>query len=143
MTRIAHGIAPLSLAGSVALLTALPAIPATQSDPTADARPARSGMAATEGLDLAGDPPATDMVVGDRPYCADNKEIHGVLKADFNETPVDRQTHEGAHLWGSRQLGTWTLVAPRDDATSCIIASGIGYSSGRDVEDYYETAGLE
>lgn len=40
-------------------------------------------------------------------------------------------------------MGTWTLVAPRADETSCIIASGIGFDAERDVETYYRTAGLK
>ena len=37
---------------------------------------------------------------------------------------------------------TWTLVVPRKDDTSCIIASGIGYDTARNEDVYYQTAGL-
>ena len=49
---------------------------------------------------------------------------------------------QGTQLWGSDQLGTWTLVAPRDDQTSCIIASGIGFSDDRSTQAYFQVAGL-
>lgn len=142
MTRIANRTARLTMASSIALLTAMPALGASRAD-----RPVQ-GWTTTKGLDIpalpdrARDTPASDMAVGDRPYCAEDREIRHTLQQDFAEKPVDA-SHEDAELWGSEQMGTWTLVAPREDKTSCIIASGIGYHPAKDVEIYYRTAGLD
>lgn len=143
MFRIAQRTASLMMASSVALLIAAPAQSATRPDQPVQGWSAMDGVAAGALLKQAGQMPVSDMAVGDQPYCAGDSEIHATLKHDFNETRVDDGQHEGAELWGSDQMGTWTLVAPRTDATSCIIASGIGFTSGRDVELYYRTAGLK
>ena len=142
MTRTAHRIARLSMAGSVALLTAMPALAASRADQPVQGWSAMSGIDVPDLLDRAQDMPTSDMAVGDQPYCADDPEIHQTLHHDFAEKPVDA-SHEGTQLWGSDRLGTWTLVAPREDRTSCIIASGIGYDPEKDVEVYYRTAGLK
>lgn len=143
MTRIAQCTARLMMAGSVALLTAMPALAAARPDQPVQAWSALAGVPVPALLDRAGELPVTDMAIGDRPYCAPDAEITMVLEHDFNEAPVDDRTHSGTQLWGSDQLGTWTLVAPRADETSCIIASGIGFHPDRDVEIYYRTAGLK
>lgn len=129
------------LAGSVAMLLSLPAQSATRPDQPTQAWSAMAGVAIPALLRQAQDLPTSDMAIGDQPYCAQDTEIHHILQQDFSEKPVD-SAHQGTELWGSDQMGTWTLVAPRPDETSCIIASGIGYKSGTDVEVYYETAGL-
>lgn len=141
MSRTAHRIVKLFTAGSVMLLTAVPALSATRSDQPVQGWSAMAGVDIATLLDRAQDLPETDMAVGDQPYCADDPEIHRTLKSDFSETRVDA-SHQGTELWGSDQMGTWTLVAPRGDQTSCIIASGIGYDDQQDVEVYYQTAGL-
>lgn len=142
MFRIAQRTASLMMAGSVALLIAAPAQSATRPDQPIQGWSAMDGVAAGALLKQARRMPTSDMALVDQPYCAENAEIHATLKQDFNESRVDASQHEGAELWGSDQMGTWTLVAPREDATSCIIASGIGFTSARDVELYYRTAGL-
>lgn len=142
MTRTATRIARLTMAGSVALLTAMPAISATRPDQPVQGWSAMAGVPVQTLLEQAQDMPTSDMAVGDQPYCASDDEIHQTLQHDFEEQPVDRQHHAETELWGSDQLGTWTLVAPRDDQTSCIIASGIGFDTAQDVDVYYTTAGL-
>lgn len=142
MTRTATRIARLTMAGSVALLTAMPAISATRPDQPVQAWSAMAGVPVQTLLEQSQDMPISDMAVGDQPYCAADAEIHQTLQHDFNEQPVDSQHHAQTQLWGSDQLGTWTLVAPRDDQTSCIIASGIGFDTAQDVDVYYTTAGL-
>lgn len=142
MTRTAHRLARLGMVGSVALLTAMPALAATRPDQPVQAWSAIEGVPATALLERARDLPTSDMAVGDQPYCADNAEIHATLSGDFSEAPIDATQHPDAQLWGSDQMGTWTLVAPRSDDTSCIIASGIGFDADRDASIYYRTAGL-
>lgn len=145
MTRNFRRIARLGLAGSVALSMAVPALSLTRPDtaePQVQAWSAMRDVPAATLLDSAEDLPLSDMAVDDQPYCAENDEIQQTLSHDFAEKPVDQDSRAGAELWGSSQMGTWTLVAARADDTSCIIASGIGYRTGRDVEIYYVTAGL-
>jgi hypothetical protein len=143
MTRNANRLASSLMAGSVALLTALPALAAARADRPVEAWSALEGVPIPALLQQAQDLPVSDMAVGDQPYCAKDREIQQTLKHDFDEKPVDASQHAGTQLWGSQQMGTWTLVAPRPDDTSCIIASGIGYQDSRDVKVYYRTAGLK
>ncbi|GHG13434.1 MULTISPECIES: hypothetical protein [Paracoccus] len=142
MSRIATRIVRLGVAGSVAALMAMPAISATRPDQPVQAWPAMAGVDTATLLEQAQDLPTSDMAVGDQPYCAADAEIQQTLRHDFNETPVPGDGHAATELWASDQMGTWTLVAPRRDDTSCIIASGIGYDQARDVDVYYQTAGL-
>lgn len=142
MTRIALRIARFGLAGSVTALMAMPALSATRPDQPVQAWSAMAGVDTATLLEQAQDLPTSDMAVGDQPYCADNAEIRATLRHDFNEAPVPGDGHAATELWASEQMGTWTLVAPRRDDTSCIIASGIGYDQARDVDVYYRTAGL-
>lgn len=142
MTRIAIRIARFGMAGSVAALLAMPAVSATRPDQPVQAWPAMAGVDTATLLQQAEDLPVSDMAVGDQPYCAADSEIHQTLQQDFNETPVPGDGHAATELWASDQMGTWTLVVPRKDDTSCIIASGIGYDTARDVDVYYRTAGL-
>lgn len=142
MTRTAYRIARLGMAGGVALLMAMPAVSATRPDQPVQAWPAMAGVDTATLLEQARDLPTSDMAIGDQPYCATDTEIHQTLRTDFNEAPVPGDGHAATELWASGQMGTWTLVAPRQDDTSCIIASGIGYDTARDVDIYYQTAGL-
>jgi hypothetical protein len=143
MTRNAFRLARPLMAGSVALLMALPAYAAIRADRPVQAWSAMEGVSVPALLQQAQDLPISDMAIDDQPYCAEDAEIQQTLQHDFNEKPVDASQHAGTQLWGSQQMGTWTLVAPRADDTSCIIASGIGYQQGRDVKVYYRTAGLK
>lgn len=147
MTRIASRIARLGLAGSVVLSMAMPAVSATRPDQPVQAWPAMAGVPIEVLLERAQTLPVSDMAAGDQPYCAADAEIHQTLKHDFAESPVagagqDTTAQDTTELWASDQMGTWTLVAPRADGTSCIIASGIGYDAGRDTDVYFHTAGL-
>ncbi|MDM7459743.1 MAG: hypothetical protein P3W94_010450, partial [Paracoccus sp. (in: a-proteobacteria)] len=64
------------------------------------------------------------------------------LRHDFAEEVVLTAGAEGTEIWASELLGTWTVVAPRLDDTSCIVASGIGFSPRKDAEVYYSSLGL-
>ncbi|MBC9246285.1 hypothetical protein H4P12_06055 [Paracoccus sp. 11-3] len=143
MNRTANRIGRLGMAGSVALLVAMPAYSAIRSDQPVQGWSAMAGIDTASLLQQAQDMPTSDMAVGDQPYCATDSEIHQTLTQDFSENRVDAEQHAGTELWGSDQMGTWTLVAPRKDNTSCIIASGIGFDEQTSVEVYYTTAGLQ
>ena len=141
MTRTATRIARLAMVGSVTLLTAMPSLAATASNPI-------QGWSAMKDVDTATllrdvqTMPVSAEATEDQPYCAADAEIAATLEHDFNELPVDTANADGTKLWGSEQMGTWTLVAARDDQTSCIIASGIGFDDQADTQAYYEVAGL-
>lgn len=142
MTRPARRLARLILAGSIALLPVGSAFSATRSDRPMQGGSATQGTDAATPPDQARDMPETDMVAGDRPYCASPAEIAGTLKHDFEETRVDSDPAQGTELWGSALMGTWTLVAARG-GDDCIIASGTGYAPGREAVIHDRVAGAE
>lgn len=86
--------------------------------------------------------PLADLAGPDQPYCAAQAEISFTLAHDFDESRIEVDPHAGTVLWGSDSLGTWTMVAPRGDGTSCIIASGIGFDPDRDPARYFASVGL-
>ena len=96
-------------------------------------------------IEMAATLPAGDMAEGDTPYCDADPAIARTLSQDFGESLVEgtRIAGNDAQLWGSHVLGTWTLVLARPDATSCIVASGIGYRDSANPDIYYAKAGLE
>ncbi|MEE2861272.1 MAG: hypothetical protein VYB46_10740 [Pseudomonadota bacterium] len=140
MTCIANRIARLAMAGSVALLVTAPAHAATRLHQPIQVWSAMQGVEPAVLMEDIVDMPLSDMAIDDQPYCAADAEIAQTLDHDFGERRIDSDGE--TELWGSDQLGTWTLVAARDEATSCIIASGIGFDGGREAEVYYRTAGL-
>lgn len=142
MCRTTNRIARLTVIGSVALLLAAPSHAAVRSDQPVQSWPAMMGVDTPSLLQQAQDLPTSDMAIGEQPYCAHDSEIQQTLSQDFHEDRIDDKAHQGTELWGSDKLGTWTLVAPRSDNTSCIIASGIGFDKKRDIEVYYRNAGL-
>ncbi|WP_372803263.1 hypothetical protein [Paracoccus seriniphilus] len=138
MTRTARII----LAGSVALLTAMPALASRISDQPVQGWSAMGDSNAAQLLARIDSLPESDRAASDQPYCAPDSEIHRTLRHDFEEQPVESADGDMTRLWGSAQLGTWTVVVGRDDRTSCIIASGIGFDPAQDAEVYFQTAGL-
>lgn len=140
MTR-ADPIIRLGLAGAMALLSVTPVLSASPQQPV-EGWSAMEGITPAALLDQIDALPVSELAVDDQPYCASDDEIAATLRHDFAEQPIETAGAQGTELWGSDQLGTWTVVAPRDDDTSCIIASGIGYSDDRSAEAYYTVAGL-
>ena len=140
MTR-ADRITRLGCAGVVALLSVTPALSASPNQPV-------QGWSAMQGIEPAAllediqTMPVSEMAVDDQPYCADDAAIAATLEQDFAEHPVDYDRGARHAAVGSDQLGTWTLVATRADQTSCIIASGIGFSDDRSTQAYFQVAGL-
>ncbi|MFN3274767.1 MAG: hypothetical protein ACK41U_08850 [Paracoccus sp. (in: a-proteobacteria)] len=139
MTRTAPR---LGLAGSAALLLALPAMASNHTEQPVQSWSAMEGIEVATLLDQIDTLPVSDLAVDDQPYCASDAEIAQTLRHDFAEAPVLTAGLGGAELWASDVMGTWTLVAPRADETSCIIASGIGFEEELDANVYYSSAGL-
>lgn len=142
MTRTATRIARLAMVGSVTLLTAMPTLAATPADQPIQGWSAMQGTDTATLLRDVQSMPVSDLATEDQPYCASDAEIANTLEHDFNELPIDTENADGTKLWGSDQLGTWTLVAARQDQTSCIIASGIGFDDASSTQAYYDVAGL-
>lgn len=140
MTR-ADRITRLGIAGAVALLSVTPALSASPTQPI-------QGWSAMQGVTPAAlvvdirTMPVSEVATDDQPYCATDAEIAATLRQDFDEHPIELTGAQGTQLWGSDDLGTWTLVAPRDDQTSCIIASGIGFSDDHGAQAFFTVAGL-
>ncbi len=130
------------------------ALPTAQAGAVADARhqlgTAPRGWSAVEGSDAAtlashvDDYKAGDQAEPGEPYCDAAPTITETLSHDFGEALVS-DTKLGAdvtQLWGSDVMGTWTLVVARQDDLSCVIASGIGYTSGANPDLFFAQAGL-
>ena len=138
MTRIA----PTAL---LALALALPASAAITS--REDNLAAPRGWSAMAGMDphavaeMARSLPLSDQAAGDQPWCDHRAEVERTLTHDFGEEKIATAAR-GMVLWGSELMGTWTMVLDRADATSCVIASGIGYSDTTSPQVFFTQAGL-
>ncbi|CAM3153947.1 hypothetical protein SAMN04488021_10557 [Paracoccus aminovorans] len=129
----------------LALALAAPALAATQSREENLANPrgwsAVAGMDPREVREMARTLPLSANAGGDQPWCDRKAEIESTLRHDFDEQKV-ATGEEGTALWGSALMGTWTMVLERPDATSCVIASGIGFSEGANPRVFFTRAGL-
>lgn len=132
----------------LALLLALPgqaALSATQDREENLANP--RGWSAIAGMDpravreLARTLPLSETATEDQPWCDRKAALERTLRHDFGEAEVAAGS-EGTTLWGSEIMGTWTVVFERPDATSCVIASGIGFSDGANPALFFVKAGL-
>ena len=85
--------------------------------------------------------PVSQDATGDQPWCGRDAEVEAALRHDFGEAKVATNAADTA-LWGSELMGTWTMVLERPDATSCVIASGIGFSSDASPQAYFTRVGL-
>lgn len=129
-------------------------LPGEQAESSVDARhqlgTAPRGWSAVIGSDVSAllarghEFDAGTAAAADAPYCDADAAIARTLSHDFGEALVDDARIGGAvtQLWGSDLMGTWTLVMARPDNTSCVVASGIGFSSGENPGVYYTKAGL-
>lgn len=105
------------------------------------------GWSAVAGMDpravreMARTLPVSEDAAIDRPWCDRDAEIEAALRHEFAEEKIATNGRDTA-LWGSDLMGTWTVVLERPDATSCIIASGIGFQSGENPQSYFVTVGL-
>ncbi|WP_136648732.1 hypothetical protein [Paracoccus aeridis] len=131
----------LAATAAVAPVTAAhSAVEARGELPAVKAWSAVAGMSARQVVDLAGTLPTGSADAG-TPWCDASAQIHGALDAEFGETLVLAK-RDGLRLWGSDEMGTWTMVFERPDGSSCIVASGIGYQDGTDPSVIFRTAGL-
>lgn len=133
------------------LLAALIALPPMQGQAAVTTREENlanpRGWSAIAGMDpravrdMARGLPLSDQAMGDQPWCARDAEIETALQDDFDEQKIATNARDTA-LWGSEVMGTWTVVLQRDDATSCVIASGIGFSRAVNPQTYFTKVGL-
>ncbi|SEO29101.1 hypothetical protein SAMN04489859_106015 [Paracoccus alcaliphilus] len=142
MSINAKTLAATCVAAFTALAAASPALAVSRADQPVQSWSAMAGIPAATLLAEADQWPVSDMAMDDQPYCASDAEISQTLAHDFDETRIERDGANGTELWGSDLMGTWTVVAARNDGTSCIIASGIGFDDARDTDAYYVSAGL-
>lgn len=142
--RLACALAAALLAAPV-VVSAPEAIAATQGREANAANPrgwsAIAGMDPREVRQMAQTLPLSQNATGDQPWCDHDANIETALRHDFGETRV-AAGNQGTALWGSALMGTWTVVLERGDATSCVIASGIGYSDARNPGVFFTRAGL-
>ena len=103
-----------------------------------------AGLDTRAVMDRADSFAAGDLAAADAPYCDTAAMVGQTLAHDFGESLVDdsRVGSADTQLWGSDVMGTWTLVMARKDHTSCIVASGVGYSDATDPQVFYTKAGL-
>ncbi|KGJ03367.1 hypothetical protein IT41_14470 [Paracoccus halophilus] len=127
----------LAIAGSGALALT------RQRDDSADPRgwPAIAGMDTRAVIELARRLPLSESASPDQPWCDHSAEVAQVLSHDFDEERV-ASGGGGTVLWGSDLTGTWTMVLERPDATSCVVASGVGYRDGASPRHFFTSAGL-
>lgn len=133
---------------ALAILMVMPAAHAlgaitSRSDEAAGPR----GWSAVAGMDpravreMARGLPLSEQATGDQPWCGKDAEVEASLTHDFGETKVTTNARDTA-LWGSNVMGTWTVVLERPDATSCVIASGIGFEQDASPQAYFTNVGL-
>ncbi|WP_418024400.1 hypothetical protein ACNKFW_10865 [Paracoccus sp. TD-10] len=135
-------------AALLAVLLALPGQSAQAAIQTREENLAHPrGWSAIAGMDpravreVARTLPLSEVAVEDQPWCARKAELEQTLRQDFGEARIATGT-DGVTLWGSDLMGTWTVVFERPDATSCVIASGIGFSDATSPQVFFVKAGF-
>lgn len=140
-----HRIAPAVLLalGMVAAGSAATGAITSRDDNQANPRgwSAIAGMDARAVVELARDLPLSAATTADQPWCDHSDQVAQTLTHDFGEEKVATGV-KGTELWGSAVMGTWTMVLDRGDATSCVVASGIGYSDQASPRQFFTQAGL-
>ncbi|SMO74598.1 hypothetical protein [Paracoccus laeviglucosivorans] len=132
---------------AMALIIALPATGALATITARSDNPEPRGWSAVAGMDpravreMARTLPPSAEAVEDQPWCDMDAEVEASLKQDFDETKIATNGRDTA-LWGSDLMGTWTVVLERPDQTSCVIASGIGFSGAANPAAYLTKVGL-
>ena len=135
-------------AAALGLVLAVPAQSSIESRQETLAQPrvwsAVAGLDTRAVIDQADSFAAGEMAAADAPYCDSAAMVGDTLAHDFGESLVDdsRVGTADTQLWGSDVMGTWTLVMARKDHSSCIVASGVGYSDATDPQVFYTKAGL-
>lgn len=145
MTARQVGISVAALLASLMLLSAASAQAAITSRQGNAANP--RGWSAVAGMDvrsvreMARRLPLSDRSSSDQPWCGTDAEVETALRRDFREERIAIDAQDTA-LWGSERMGTWTMVLERPDATSCVIASGVGFSRSKSPATYFSKVGL-
>ncbi|HWL57365.1 MAG TPA: hypothetical protein VNQ78_11955 [Paracoccus sp. (in: a-proteobacteria)] len=137
-----------ALAASLVAMMALPAGQAASATLTREENAASprgwsavAGMAPEAVREMARSLPVSPDAAPDRPWCDRDAEVEAALRQEFGEEKIATNAQDTA-LWGSELMGTWTMVLERPDATSCVIASGIGFSDGESPQAYFVKVGL-
>lgn len=145
LTRFVPAVLALAVAAPVLMTGTAPAMATTLSREQTLANPrgwsAVAGMDPREVREMARTLPLSQNAVGDQPWCDHKAQLESTLSHDFGEEKV-AAGHEGTVLWGSALMGTWTVVYERPDATSCVIASGVGFSDGANPGLFLTKVGL-
>lgn len=100
-----------------------------------------AGMDTHQVMQIARHTEIGEVSSSEHPYCDLDQTVQETLAHDFGEKLIS-QGSQDTQLWGSSAMGTWTVVLARQDATSCVIASGIGYSEDANPGLYFTKAGL-
>lgn len=101
-----------------------------------------AGMDVQSVIDLAQKLPLSSDTNEDQPYCAQSGQLARALHDDFDEVLIAHGA-QGTSLWGSQAMGTWTLTLNRADRTSCVVASGVGFTKHANPMQFYHQAGLK
>lgn len=137
-----------SLALGTLALVAMPAQSAIETREQLQAQPrawsAMAGVDTASVMSMAGTFASGADAGANDPFCDADNVVAQTLSHDFGESLVDdaKVGTADTQLWGSDVMGTWTLVMARGDQTSCIIASGVGYSDHANPDVFYASAGL-
>jgi len=81
----------------------------------------------------------------DAPRCEMEAVMANILQRDYAETPVEqRVVGDGLHveLWGSTEMGTWTIVHNGNDGMACVVSSGIGWTEQSSADQIFQDAPL-
>ena len=81
----------------------------------------------------------------DSPRCEAQAQMASILARDFSEHPVEnRVIGDGLQvvLWGSTEMGTWTLVHNGDDGVACVVSSGTGWTDLSSADEIFSAAPL-
>ena len=144
--KAAHATA--LIAAGIAAVLAVPAQSSIETRQQLEAQPrawsSMAGMDASAILAMGNTFASGDAAGAQDPFCDTNDEVARTLGHDFGEALVDdtRVGSADTQLWGSDTMGTWTLVMTRADKTSCIVASGVGYTDTANPDLFYASAGI-
>ncbi|PZO67671.1 MAG: hypothetical protein DI498_01385 [Paracoccus denitrificans] len=133
---------PILLAVVAALGITLPVVGAQSSvQPRTDmhsaaprAYSAIEGMSVRDVMAVARTLPTTTIDPA-QPWCDLTGAIDESLRIEFGEQRIASQG--GLVLYGSDEAGTFTLVMPRADKTSCVVGSGTGYRDASNPDRIY------
>ena len=77
--------------------------------------------------------------------CEATAQMATILTIDFSEQPVEKRVMADGldvELWGSDQMGTWTVVHNGNDGISCVVSSGTGWTAQTPPDQIFADAPL-